>query len=279
MWPPGTETAIFDATTRGAIISPAAARSRMIVSKSATPPTVRIVVTPLSSSVFAKPAHIFTPTRRVRPFEVMSFTSFFGSEGFFFGLPEVGRWTCMLMRPGIRYMPSRLTSSKPAGAPPSQMRTMRSPSMQTILPVCGVMCSVPSRSTALVMAYFFVFLNMYGSSCHCRLICGFMRGFAQIIPRRGGIRKGGFRGESAVELDCPYLRRGTFPAREKYPAGGCPPKMQNRPDIRPACLYSSGSSFPVWENASYCRWSQLLSSSTPASSHEKSRFCTSSATS
>ena len=276
----------------------------MIVSKSATPPTVRIVVTPLSSSVFAKPAHIFTPTRRVRPFEVMSFTSFFGSEGFFFGLPEAGRWTCMLMRPGIRYMPSRLTSSKPAGAPPSQMRTMRSPSMQTILPVCGVMCSVPSRSTALVMAYFFVFLNMYGSSCHCRLICGFMRGFAQIIPRRRGIRKGGFGGESAVELDCPYLRRGTFPAREKYPkarqkpmvsggvfcilfaavgkkyaAGGCPPKMQNRPDGCPACFYSSGSSFPVWENASYCRWSQLFSSSTPASSHEKSRFCTSSATS
>ena len=53
MCPPGTETAILDATTRGLRIFPCAARSRMIVSKSATPPTVRMVVTPLRSSAFA----------------------------------------------------------------------------------------------------------------------------------------------------------------------------------------------------------------------------------
>ena len=53
MWPPGTDTAILEATTRGLRISPAAALSRMMVSKSATPPTVRMVVTPLSSSVLA----------------------------------------------------------------------------------------------------------------------------------------------------------------------------------------------------------------------------------
>ena len=53
MCPPGTDTAMLDAATRGLRISPAAARSRMMVSKSATPPTVRMVVTPLSSSVLA----------------------------------------------------------------------------------------------------------------------------------------------------------------------------------------------------------------------------------
>ena len=53
MCPPGTDTAMLDATTRGDRSFPSAAASRMVVSKSATPPTVRMVVTPLSSSVLA----------------------------------------------------------------------------------------------------------------------------------------------------------------------------------------------------------------------------------
>ena len=43
--------------------------------------------------------------------KVMSLTSFLGSLAFFFGLPEAGRCTCMLMRPGSTYFPPRSTAS------------------------------------------------------------------------------------------------------------------------------------------------------------------------
>ena len=82
----------------------------------------------------------------------MSFTSFRGSEGFFLGLPEAGRWTCMLMSPGSTYRPARSTGSYPAGAGPSATAAMRLPSTQTIFPVWGVMSRVPFSTTPFISA-------------------------------------------------------------------------------------------------------------------------------
>ena len=54
--PPGTDMPMLDARMRGPTSLPAPISSRTRASKSSTPPTVRMVVTPLMSSVRAKPA-------------------------------------------------------------------------------------------------------------------------------------------------------------------------------------------------------------------------------
>ena len=54
MCPPGTEMPSFAASTRGPMRRPARISSRRRVSNVSSPPTVRIVVTPPSSSVRAK---------------------------------------------------------------------------------------------------------------------------------------------------------------------------------------------------------------------------------
>ena len=92
------------------------------------------------------------PTRRIRPLEVMSFTSFLGSEGFFLGLPEAGRWTCRLMSPGSTYCPPKSTVSYPAGAAPSVTAAIRLPSTQMTFPVWGAISRVPSSSTPFTSA-------------------------------------------------------------------------------------------------------------------------------
>ena len=51
--PPGTEMPVLDAMMRGPVSFPSLIRSRTCASKSSTPPTVLIVVTPLITSVFA----------------------------------------------------------------------------------------------------------------------------------------------------------------------------------------------------------------------------------
>ena len=56
--PPGTEIPSLAARILGPGFLPAAMSSRSLVSKSPSPPTVRIVVTPLYSSSFAKPQTI-----------------------------------------------------------------------------------------------------------------------------------------------------------------------------------------------------------------------------
>ena len=53
MWPPATEIASLAARMRGPLILPALMRSRASESTLPTPPTVRIVVTPLISWVRA----------------------------------------------------------------------------------------------------------------------------------------------------------------------------------------------------------------------------------
>ena len=90
---------------------PASILSRMVVSTSVMPPTVRMVVTPLMSWVLAALVQIFSPTFRKRELLVTSFTAFLGSLCFFWGLPEEGRWTWRFTRPGIRYPPRRSTFS------------------------------------------------------------------------------------------------------------------------------------------------------------------------
>ena len=58
MCPPGTETAMFAARMRGPIFFPAAMSSRRRLSMSCTPPTARIVVTPLRSWGLTYLAHM-----------------------------------------------------------------------------------------------------------------------------------------------------------------------------------------------------------------------------
>ena len=102
MWPPGTDTAMFAAKMRGPVVFPARTRSRIRESQPSTPPTVRIVVTPLINCVRAYFSHNAMPTLQSSALLVISFTIFRGSVGLFFGFPSAGRCTCRLISPGMR---------------------------------------------------------------------------------------------------------------------------------------------------------------------------------
>lgn len=89
------------ASILGPVFLPEAISSRSLVSKSPRPPTVRIVVTPLISSSFAKPHTILYATALVSAVLIIFFTSAALSRCFFCGLPFPARCTCMLIRPGM----------------------------------------------------------------------------------------------------------------------------------------------------------------------------------
>ncbi len=112
--PPGTVTARSDTSMRGPTVLPALIRSRMAESTPSRPPTVRMVVTPESSSVFAAFSQTLRASARVIGLLIKKEASLAASVSFFFGAPVEGRCRCRLMRPGIRYLPPRSTTSQPS---------------------------------------------------------------------------------------------------------------------------------------------------------------------
>ena len=82
-------------------------------------------------------------------------TNFSLSRCFFCGLPLPARCTCILISPGIRYLPPKSRLSYAAGIRLSgTISAIFSPSTKTDMPVCGFMSRLPSSRTAFVNAYF-----------------------------------------------------------------------------------------------------------------------------